>query len=382
MAVVDRSLARHFDWGLFIAFLLIPLAGMIVLYSSGYNPDARPGLSPWLSKVIPSPPLARQMVFMAGGFVAMGIALLLPGQWIYRMAWPFFIASIFALLLVLQFGSVINGARSWFDFVFFNFQPSEAAKFGLIIVLAKFIALKPPRAGGYTLKDLLVPMAIIAVPMGLVLKQPDFGTAMVLGAIGGSMLLFAGISKRCLIGFVVLFLASLYPAWISLRGYQQQRILALFDPAADARGSGYHIIQSIIAVGSGGSFGKGFMQGTQAHLKFLPEHSTDFIFSVLAEEWGFLGCLTVIALYAFLMFRLLRVVSRSKDLFGGMLVLGVAAMVMFHVLVNVGMVIGLLPVVGIPLILFSYGGSSLVSTMFSIGVAMGVSMRRLSYAPR
>jgi rod shape determining protein RodA len=178
---------------------------------------------------------------------------------------------------------------------------------------------------------------------------------------------------------VLAVVLAAYPAWHSLHAYQQRRVMVLFDPEADPKGSGYHINQSKIAVGSGQVFGKGYFNGTQTQLEFLPEHTTDFIFSVLAEEWGFVGCMTVVLVYFAFLMRMLRVVQRSKDLFQALVAFGVTAWFFFHVFINIGMVVGILPVVGIPLPLFSYGGSALLSGLFGIGIVLGLAMRRLTY---
>ena len=376
---VDRREVRHFDWLLFAAFIAIPLSSIVVLFSAGYDPETRASVLPWLSEYVASPPLVKQVAFFAAGLIAMGIGIALPHSVLHRYAYIIFGILLLSLVAVLLFGTVVNGSRRWIALGPINLQPAEPMKLATILALGRLLSRRPPQPGGYSLREILLPAAMLIVPMALIMKQPDLGTALALGGVGTCMLLFVGIQRRVLIGAVLVGAVLSYPAWHSLHDYQQKRVLMLFNPEADSRGSGYHIIQSIIAVGSGGIVGKGFMRGTQAQLEFLPEHSTDFIFSVLAEEWGFFGCVLVLVFYLFFLFRLLRVVARSGDLFGSLVAFGIASLIFLHVVVNVGMVIGLLPVVGIPLILFSYGGSSLISTMFSIGVAMGISMRRLSY---
>jgi rod shape determining protein RodA len=248
-----------------------------------------------------------------------------------------------------------------------------------VLALARYLSKRPPKGGGYRLGNLVEPGLLFLVPMIFIIRQPDLGTALVVGAAGGMMLLFVGIYWKHLLIMIVVAVTAAIPAWGHLHDYQKNRVRSLLDPDLDPRGTGYHIAQSKIAVGSGGLTGKGFMQGTQSQLEFLPEHTTDFIFSVLAEEWGFVGCATVLVAYLLFIGMLLRVANRSKDPFSTLLVFGVSSVIFFHAMVNMGMVVGILPVVGIPLPLFSYGGSSMLSTMFSVGLVMGVSIRRFRY---
>jgi rod shape determining protein RodA len=215
--------------------------------------------------------------------------------------------------------------------------------------------------------------------MVLIMQQPDLGTAISLATVGVAQILFVGIRPKTVALIAAAGLLLSYPSWHMLHDYQQRRILVLLDPETDPQGSGYHITQSKIAVGSGSLFGKGFLQGTQTQLEFLPEHSTDFVFSVLAEEWGFIGCLFLIALFLALLASMLRVVGRSRDLFSSLLAFGITVQFFAHVVINIGMVIGLMPVVGIPLPLVSYGGSSMLSLMFGLGLVQGVSMRRMVF---
>ncbi|NLF24083.1 MAG: rod shape-determining protein RodA, partial [Deltaproteobacteria bacterium] len=240
----------------------------------------------------------------------------------------------------------------------------------------------PPPLGGYGFRDLVVPFLLCVLPMGLIMRQHDLGTALSVGAVGFGMILFMGIRLKALVIMAVFVVVTALPIWGVLKPYQQRRVLALFNPEADPLGSGYHIIQSKIAVGSGGLFGKGYLAGTQSQLEFLPEHTTDFVFSVLAEEWGFVGAMVLLLVYFCFLYRMLRSVEKSKDLFSGLVVFGVALLLFFHMVVNIGMVIGILPVVGIPLLLVSYGGSSVVTTMFMVGLVLGLNMRRLSFGSK
>jgi len=226
---------------------------------------------------------------------------------------------------------------------------------------------------------LLVPGALLAVPVVMVMKQPDLGTALLILAIGGTMGLFAGIRRAALVVLGCGGLLAAVGGWFLLHDYQRQRIYTFLNPEKDPLGAGYHIIQSKIAVGSGGLFGLGFGKGTQAQLSFLPERHTDFAFSVFAEEWGFAGCLVLLALYLLIVLWGLYIARRASDRFGMYLALGVTAMLFWHIVVNLGMVVGLLPVVGVPLPLFSYGGTSMLTTMTGVGLLLNVSMRRFMF---
>ena len=252
-------------------------------------------------------------------------------------------------------------------------------KIGVILALARYLSKNPPPKGGYTLIQLILPFAIFLVPMAFIIKQPDLGTGLAVGGIGFMMVLFMGINWKALL-FMFLTACAIIPiGWSKLHDYQKNRIINLFDPDFDPKGSGYHVAQSKIAVGSGQIFGKGFLKGTQTQLEFLPEHTTDFIFSVVGEEWGLVGCIVVILSYLYLLSRILSIAGKSRDLFQSLVVVGVGALIFFHAFINLGMVVGILPVVGIPLPLFSYGGSSIITMLLGIGLVMGVSVRRGYY---
>jgi rod shape determining protein RodA len=229
------------------------------------------------------------------------------------------------------------------------------------------------------LRDLWLPAIILIIPFVLIVKQPDLGTALVLIFIAASMLLFAGLQRQTLIALGFAGVGTAVAGWFMLHNYQKARILTFMNPEADPLGSGYHIIQSKIAVGSGGFWGKGFMAGTQSQLSFLPERHTDFAFSVFAEEWGFSGSMVLLLGYLFLIVWGIYVARRAADRFGMFLAIGVTSMIFWHIVINLGMVIGLLPVVGVPLPLFSYGGTSMITTMIGVGLLMNVSMRRFMF---
>ena len=373
---IDRRLFSYFDWWLLVIAALIPLTGLIVLYSAGYDPDSTDPLFGFIPLLIPSPACKKQILFLLFGLVVAIGSVLIPTQRLGKFSYHIYSGCMYLLIVVGLFGVVIKGSQRWIDLGPIHFQPSEISKMGVILALARYLSTHPSPRGGLKLKGMIIPFLIFLVPMALIMKQPDLGTALSIGAIGFSMVLFSGVNIRSLLLLLFLGLSAMYPAWLHLHDYQKRRLVVLVDPEADPLGSGYHILQSKIAVGSGELFGKGFLKGTQTQLQFLPEHSTDFIFSVLAEEWGFVGCIFVLGLYLLLLYKLSRVVTKCRDSFSMFLVVGMIAYIYCHVMINIGMVIGLLPVVGIPLPLFSYGGSSLLSNMMAIGIALGVSVRR------
>jgi len=268
-----------------------------------------------------------------------------------------------------------GGSQRWINLGFFRLQPSEPAKVAIVLVMVKYFQEDEPR-GGYRLRDLWVPFALVAPLIFLTLIQPDLGTAIILGMVFMSMILLGGLRLKSFFCLAGAGLASLPIAWQFLRPYQRERVLTFIDPDRDPLGAGYHVIQSQIAVGSGRLFGKGYLGGTQNRLDFLPAQHTDFIFAVFSEEWGFVGCFILLACYFALIVYGLKVVERAKDRMGALLVFGTLSIIFWHVVINVAMVAGVLPVVGVPLPLFSYGGSALATMMFAIGLMINVSMRR------
>jgi len=376
---IDRRIFNHFNYHLLLVVLAICAAGLIVLYSAGYNPNSTGESLGFWSYTAKSAPFAKQFMFMAVGLLAMVVGMILNNQTLYRLAYPLYTITIILLILVLLFGTVVNGSRRWFPIGGFRFQPSEMAKVVVILVMARYLSRTRLNPGGFTLKGIFWPLLLIAIPMALVIRQPDLGTSLAIGACGAGILFFIGIRPRTLLLLGITAMIAVVPLWQTLHTYQKKRVLTLVNPAADPLGSGYHLNQSKIAVGSGAFSGKGYMQGTQSQLEFLPEHTTDFVFSVLSEEWGFLGSTFVVSLYCALIFLLLRVALKSRDLFATFVVVGIATLFLFHAVVNIGMVIGVLPVVGITLPLFSYGGTSVMVSMFCIGIVLGISMRRYQF---
>jgi rod shape determining protein RodA len=364
----DRRLLTHFDWVLLLQVCLLVGVGIVNLYSATSTWDP-----------VGTPIYVKQFYWLGIG-LAIALALtFFDYRHLEYFGLPLYLVNLFLLLMVLVIGKTSMGATRWLDLGFFNLQPSELMKITIIFILARYFS-RNEKGLGYSLVELALPFAMLVVPVLLIMKQPDLGTAMLVIFIATTMALFSGIRRRTLICITVMGMAAAVGGWFFyLHNYQKERILTFLNPERDPLGSGYHIIQSKIAVGSGGFFGKGFMQGTQSQLSFLPERHTDFAFSVFAEEWGFSGCLLLLTLYLLLICWGVYVASRAGDRFGMFLALGVTAMLFWHIVVNLGMVIGLLPVVGVPLPLFSYGGTSMVTTMVGVGLLLNVSMRRFMF---
>lgn len=359
----ERRFIANFDWVLLILTLLMAGVGVVNLYSATSNSGV----------------YLRQIYWLCIGGGAMVVIVAIPYQKLYSGAYLFYLLNVLALLAVLFIGKSAGGSQRWLALGPFTIQPSEVMKVTLIMAIARYCQQKDQEAP-LNLKGLLVPLGLILIPAGLIMKQPDLGTALLLMAIGGCMLLFNGIRWQTLAILAMGLGAAMVPIWQHLKPYQRQRVLTFFDPGKDPLGSGYHIIQSKIAVGSGGIWGKGFMEGTQSQLRFIPEHHTDFAFSVLAEEWGFMGSAGVVVLFALLMIWAMNVAYYSRDKFARLLTFGVMTVFFWQLVVNVGMVTGMLPVVGIPLPFISYGGSSAVVVMAGLALIMNVSMRRYTFS--
>lgn len=296
-SLVDRRYLSSLDWQLLTLVLLLLGIGLTVLHSAGYSNDL-PAFSEIGGVAIRfSRPLQKQFIFILAGSLVIAAAALIPPRLLQKLGYGAYSIALALTAAVLVIGVVANGSRRWLHLGPVNFQPAELMKICLVLAMARLLSSYPPPKGGYGFRQLVVPFLLFLLPMGLIVRQPDLGTALVVGATGFAMVLFLGIQWKALLCMFLAGLASLYPAWHLLEPYQQRRVLALVNPGTDALGSGYHIIQSTIAVGSGGALGKGYLQGTQAQLHFIPEHTTDFIFSVLAEEWGFVGAAIVLVLY-------------------------------------------------------------------------------------
>jgi rod shape determining protein RodA len=360
----------RFDWALFIGAAMVAVIGIVNLYSatsvySGARAEQYVNQVYWL---------------VAGGILAV-FAASIDYRHFERLGYVVYIGGVVCLILVFILGRDIRGSARWIVVGSFQFQPSEFMKLALTIALAKFLH-DDPRGEGRTLKDLVIPALLAVIPVLLILRQPDLGTAIIL------MLIFFSIAslmrlKLKSVGALVGILGSVVAlAWnYGLKDYQRQRVTSFLNPEADLRGAGWQAHHARVAIGNGGIFGQGYMRGTQNQFKFLPDQYSDFPYPVFAEEWGFVGGILLIGLYGFLSVWAIRVASQSKDRFGAVLAIGIGSMIFWQALINLGMVVGLLPVVGVPLPLFSSGGSSVMTMLMGVGLLMNVSMRRNYIAP-
>jgi len=352
---------RQINWGLLLLITVVASIGFAMLYSA-----AGGQFEPWA---------ARQMIRFAGGLLLMLLIAVIDLPLVMRYAYVFY-AVTFALLVYVEFaGEIGMGAQRWIDLKFFQLQPSEVMKIALVVALARYFHGLGP-ANIARPQFLIGPALLVMAPAGLVLIQPDLGTAAMLVVVGGAMFFAAGVRLWKFAVVAGTGIAAAPIMWSFLHAYQKDRILTFLSPERDPLGAGYHILQSKIALGSGGVFGKGFLQGTQSHLNFLPEHQTDFIFTMLAEEFGMVGGLTLLGLYALLIIYGLAIALRSRNHFGRLLALGVTINLFVYVFINTAMVMGLIPVVGIPLPLISYGGSVMMTVLIGFGLMMMVYINR------
>jgi rod shape determining protein RodA len=363
----DSSSARirdHFDWPLFISAALIAVIGVVNLYSAtSVYQGAR------------SEFYITQVQWLLVGGILGGLVVAIDYRHLERLGYVLYGIGVFSLALVFVFSSV-RGSSRWIELGSFRFQPSEFMKLFLVIALAKYLH-DDPRSEGRTLKDLAIPAVLTAVPALLILRQPDLGTATI------HLLIFFVIALVTRVRWqsAALFFGSLVPAmyiiWnYVLLGYQKDRVTTFINPEADLLHHGWHAHHARVAIGDGGMLGSGFMKGTQNQFGFIPDQFSDFPFPVYAEEWGFVGSVVLICLYGFLAVWSIRVASMAKDRFGAVLAVGAASVIFWHALINMGMAAGVLPVVGVTLPLFSYGGSSTTTMLMAVALVMNVSMRR------
>jgi len=344
----------HLDFPLLTGLILITVCGLFILYSAA-NQNAHL--------------VDKQAIRLGLAFLVMLIFANISPETYRSWAPRVFVIGILFLIAVLAVGHVGKGAQRWLNLGLFRFQPSEIMKIGVPLILAWYLSERPLPPSK---SDLGICGLLILIPVLLTAKQPDLGTGILLFIAGASVLLLAGMSWRLIFSLLILTTASLPFLWHFMRDYQRQRVLTFFNPERDPLGSGYHIIQSKIAIGSGGIFGTGWLNGTQSQLHFLPEHATDFIFAVTGEEFGMIGALSLLAIYLFVFARGIYIATQAKDSFSRLLVGGLSLTFFISVFINIGMVTGILPVVGLPLPLVSYGGTSMVTFMASMGIIMSI----------
>lgn len=404
-ALSENRQWRSFDWALLGAVFVLLLTGLSAIFSATHGTAAGPE------------EVKRQLIYVVPAVVAMLAMLFYDYGWLFSLSRWVYWGNIGLLAAVLVMGHSALGAQRWINLGFMTIQPSEFAKLALIITLAKLLSMRPARDPA-----VLLPVALhVAIPFALIFKQPDLGTSLVFCAITVGMLFWSGLPgaimfalaspilsvsasligwplwacyvlgvafwawrffrasnlwKGVLVGVNVVAAFAIPLLWGLLKPYQRQRLVVFMNPEADPLGSGYHIIQSKVAIGSGGAHGKGFLEGTQTQLHFIPEQHTDFIFSVVGEEFGFVGGLALIAIYLVVVWRGISIAVRAKDDYGSLMAVGIVSMFLFHFFVNIGMTIGIMPVTGIPLPFISAGGTSLLTNAAAIGLLLSVSIRR------
>lgn len=353
------KLSSHLDYPLLIMLLILMLLSLFVQYSAGNESTTH--------------------LLMQGGNLLIAFVILVLvaniSPWhLLSLAVPLYVGGVLLLLGVATFGDVINGSRRWLHLGVLRIQPSEILKIAVPLMLAWYFHT---RQATLRLADYGIAAALLALPVFLVARQPDLGTALLIAASGFYVLFFAGLPWRLFLGSVVLAGASLPLVWHFMHDYQKQRLLTLLDPTKDPLGAGYHIIQSSIAIGSGGILGEGWLQGTQAHLNFLPEHTTDFVFAVFGEEFGLLGNILLLLLYLAIILRGLILTDRAPNMFARLLSASITLSFFTYVFVNMGMVSGILPVVGVPLPMISYGGTAQLIVLLGFGMMMSANTHRM-----
>ena len=353
-----RRFTGNIDGLLLAIVALIVMLGIVTLYSATNESSAR---------------MTAQFVNLAVALAAMWIVAQVPTQTLLRSAVPVYLIGLALLVAVAVGGDVVNGARRWLHVGVTRIQPSEMMKIAMPLMLAWYFHRRAATLG---LGDYLIAAVLLAVPTALIIRQPDLGTALLVLATGCYVIFLAGLSWRIILGLVIAGAASLPLVWTMMHDYQKRRILTLLDPSQDPLGSGYHTIQATIAVGSGGLDGKGWLNGTQAHLEFIPERHTDFIFAVFSEEFGLLGTSVLLLLYSALIARGLMIAANAPTPFSRLLAGSVTLIFFTYAFVNMGMVSGILPVVGVPLPFISYGGTALVTLFLGVGILMSVARER------
>lgn len=358
---------KKIDKTLLFAIVLLVILGLITIFSVSYGGEERDLLN-----------FKKQLLFSLAGFFAMFFVALIDYRTLKNYTGLLYLITIIALVAVLFLGSLTRGTNSWFNLGFFSLQPSEFAKIAIVLTVAKYLS----KVGNYynIVRKVAISGLYVLLPVGLVLLQPDLGSALVMLFIWFCLLAVFGLKKKQILMFVLLGIGISIFSWnFVLKDYQKDRVMTFVDPQSDPLGSGYNVIQSMIAIGSGNFWGKGLGHGSQSQLNFLPEKHTDFIFAVIAEEMGFIGGALVLLLFAIIFYRLLVIADEAQDNFGKLFALGTLFMLAFHMLINVGMNMGIMPVTGIPLPFVSYGGSSLIAFLIMIGIVQSIYINGRKY---
>ena len=354
-----RQLIAHIDFPLFFITLAIMGVGLATVYSATFDGNQR---------------VLSQLGNMGVAMTIMWFVSRLPPQKLMNFAIPLYILGLILLVAVFAFGIKVNGAKRWLPLGFTRIQPSEIMKIAMPLMLAWYFQ---KYEATLRLKHYMVAALLLLVPFALIAKQPDLGTALLVGSAGFYVIFFAGLPWKVIAGLIVVGGSTAPLIWGMMHDYQRKRILTLIDPTTDPLGAGYHIIQSTIAIGSGGAFGKGYLNGTQTHLEFIPEKHTDFIFAVYSEEWGLIGNALLIFLYTLLIGRGLIIASGAPTLFSRLLAGAITLGFFTYAFINMGMVSGILPVVGVPLPFMSYGGTALVTLFLGVGILMSIHTHRM-----
>jgi rod shape determining protein RodA len=368
MSLFDRRLFTHMNWALLGCTVLLFFTGVGNLYSaSGMRLEDGITVSSFYQ---------RQMLWGLVGLAAMTIAITFDYRQLRNLAWPLLLLALILLAAVPFIGVTVNGAKRWLPLGVVNFQPAELAKLAVLILGARLLSRDGQSLGWAEFFRVLL---VGLIPAAFIILQPELGTTLNLLLLLGGMILFHGLKPGVLKGCLVAVPCMLPLLWFVMHDYQRQRVLTFLDPSVDPRGAGYHIIQSQIAIGSGQTWGKGFLEGTQSQLRFLPEKHSDFAMAVYGEEWGFVGCIALLILFCLFLLTIFNTVIEAKDRFGSMLAAGVFLYFFWQILINMGMVMGLMPVVGLPLPFISYGGSATLINFALVGIVLNVSMRRFMF---
>jgi rod shape determining protein RodA len=372
--MIDRRLLQYFDWWTLLIIIVISLIGILTIYSAT---RPLPGMERELF-------YQKQLYWLGLSLLCVFVFMFFDYTWLKNYGYIIFTTGVILLVVVIFIGRTGMGAQRWLSIGFVSFQPSEFFKLFFIIALARYFSsldIVENKQMQFDFLDVLKPAGLfLFVPMILIMKQPDLGTALMLLFIFAFMVLTAGVKRKVLMLSMAVALISLpfvtHIFWGGLKGYQKNRIIAFIDPHVDPKGIGYQLNQSKISIGSGGFTGKGYLNSTQGPLRFLPERHTDFIFSIFGEEWGFLGALFLFSLYLIVFLRALDTAFRARDMFGTFLATGVTAMMFFYFTTNIGMTLGIMPVVGVPMPFMSYGGTALLSNYMAVAILINVRTRR------